>query len=121
MDADRLEPGGTAVVGAGGLTVNGALAGPTATFSAPQSLAFTATFSNDPFQHVGFGVDFNDSANWAMFSTGGGAASHWALGAYHVGGVVINERINTRSLAIDPLVPHDYEIRWTADQVRLRC
>ncbi len=32
------------------------------------SLEFKGTFSGANNQHVGFGVDFNNSPNWAMFS-----------------------------------------------------
>lgn len=33
------------------------------------SLKFRATFGGEPFQHVGFGVDFNAVSRWAMFTT----------------------------------------------------
>ena len=69
-------PGGTATVAGGTLTVDGARANTTAFYDSGRSLDFAATFTADPFQHVGFGVAFEDPP-WAMFSTGGGALP-WA-------------------------------------------
>ena len=65
-------PGGSATVAGGTLTVDGARANTTALYDPGRSLDFAATFTADPFQHVGFGVAF-ENPPWAMFSTGGGA------------------------------------------------
>jgi hypothetical protein len=111
-------PGGTANASAGVLTVDGALAGPTETFSAPQTLTFTGTFGSDAFQHMGFGVDFNNVGDWAMFSTGGGALELGLWARTNVGGTQINERLDTAPLNIDPTIPHGYRIEWNATEVR---
>ena len=39
--------------------------------AAGQSIEFVATFSNDLYEHAGFGITFNETP-WAMFSTAGG-------------------------------------------------
>src|SRR5262249_1125626 len=49
--------GGSATVGSGMLTLDGATAGTTATYGSGRSLDFMATFSGDPYQHVGLAVD----------------------------------------------------------------
>ena len=94
------------------LSVDGALAAAPGTYDAGQSLAFRATFTGDAFQHVGFGTDFN-GAPWAMFSTGGGALPVGLYARTLVGATAIDTPI----LGVDPLVAHDYEIRWTATEV----
>jgi hypothetical protein len=106
--------GGAATVAGGVLSVDGTLVGPTATFDAPQSLSFRATFTADPFQHLGFGTDFNTVETWAMFSTGGGALATGLWVRTNVGGTVNNVQLDP---AINPLVAHDYEIRWATNQV----
>ena len=107
--------GGTATANAGVLTVDGALAGPTTTFSAPQTLTFTATFGAEDFQHMGFGVDFNMVGDWAMFSTFNTSGPSTTLYARtNVGGTAINDDLP----GIDPLVPHNYRIEWDATEVR---
>ena len=107
--------GGAANASAGVVTVDGALAGPTATFSAPQTLTFTATFGAEAFQHMGFGVDFNMVENWAMFSTFNTSGQGTTLYARtNVGGTAINDDLP----GINPLVPHNYMIEWAATEVR---
>jgi len=68
-----LQTGGTATVGAGALTVNGATAQTTATYAPGRSLEFVATFANVANQHVGFGLTLNETP-WAMFGTSTGGA-----------------------------------------------
>jgi hypothetical protein len=53
------------------LTVDGARVGPDVLFSAGESLEVVGTFSGDPWQHIGFGIDYS-SAPWVIFSTFGG-------------------------------------------------
>jgi hypothetical protein len=107
--------GGTAIVAGGVLTVDGARANPTTFYDPGRSLDFAATFTADPFQHVGFGVAF-ENPQWAMFSTGGGAL---AVGLYArtaaPGGAPAE---NTPIPGVDPLVEHDYSIEWTPTEVR---
>jgi Glycosyl hydrolases family 16 len=106
--------GGTASVAGGVLTVDGARANPTASYEPGRSLDFAATFTADPFQHVGFGEAFEDPP-WAMFSTGGGALTVglYARTAAPGGGPAENTPI-----AVDPLVQHEYSIEWTPSEVR---
>jgi hypothetical protein len=105
--------GGDATVSGGVLNVDGTLVGPTETFTAPQTLAFTATFGDQPFRHVGFGTNFNDPP-WAMFSTGGGALATGLYARTNIGGAVVNEAI----VGFDPTVAHAYVIQWAATEVR---
>lgn len=60
--------GGSVTVGGGTVTLDGARVGTTALYTAGSSVEFTATFSGAPWQHVGFGTDFN-GAPFAIFST----------------------------------------------------
>ena len=53
--------GGSATVADGLLTVDGARANTTSLYDSNRSLDFAATFTADPFQHVGFGNDFDDA------------------------------------------------------------
>jgi hypothetical protein len=62
---------GLVSVADGLLTVDGARVGPDALFSAGESLEFAGTFSGEPWQHIGFGIDYS-SAPWVIFSTFGG-------------------------------------------------
>ena len=79
-----------------------------------RSLDFAATFTADPFQHVGFGVAF-ENPPWAMFSTGGGGL---AVGLYARTAVPGGPAENTPIAGVDPLVAHDYSIEWTPTEVR---
>ena len=87
-----------------------ALAGP------GRSLEVRATFGADSFQHVGFGVDLDSVAAWAMFSTAGS------------GGSTLYARTHDGSSAVDvPLgpglvgSPHVFGIDWTDEGVVFRC
>ena len=62
---------GSATVGSGLLTLDGARAGTDSLFSAGESLEYVATFSGDPWQHLGFGIDYT-AAPWTIFSSYGG-------------------------------------------------
>jgi hypothetical protein len=98
---------GFATVADGLLTVDGARAGTDALFPAGESLQVVATFSGDPWQHIGFGVDYS-AAPWVIFSTFGGGQLY--------------ARTNDDSgNAIDtPLSgnwfgsPHNFRIDWSA-------
>jgi PKD repeat protein len=63
---------GTVVVSGGLLIVDGARAGPNATFAPGHSLEAVATFGGAEFQHLGFGVNYTAAAGdaWAIISTG---------------------------------------------------
>ena len=99
--------GGSAAVVGGTLSVDGALVGPLASYTPGRTLEFTATFSGDAFQHVGFSDDFNSV--WAIFSTGGGGA----LLARTNNGSAIDT-----PLGIAPGTPHLFRIVWSPAQVQ---
>jgi hypothetical protein len=97
---------GSAVVGGGLLTADGAQAGSSALFGPGQTLEFEATFTGDPYQHIGFGVDFSGPP-WAIFSTG-------------PGGVVranSNNSIETLLPGVSLGQPHLFRIDWSASSV----
>ena len=109
-------PGGAATVAGDVLTVDGARANTTGFYDSGRSLDFAATFTADPFQHVGFGNTFDDAQPWAMFSTGGGAL---AVGLYaRTAGPGGAPAENTPIAGVDPLVEHEYSIEWTPTEVR---
>jgi Glycosyl hydrolases family 16 len=107
------ETGGSATVGDGLLTVDGARANTTSLYDAGRLLEFAATFTADPFQHVGFGTDFNDGP-WAMFSTGGGSLP---VGLYARTLAPGGTAMNTPIADVDPLEEHEYSIEWTPTEV----
>jgi hypothetical protein len=101
--------GGSASVPNGTLTVDGALTGPNQFFGPGVSLQFQATFSGDPYQHIGFGTDLS-AAPWAIFSTAGGGALY--------------ARTNNGTSFVDTLLagnwlgsPHQFRIDWTTSGV----
>jgi hypothetical protein len=103
--------GGTdATVSGGSLHVNGARAGTTPAFAPGRAMEFTGSFAAAPFQHVGFGVDYNN-VPWAMFSTGGGALS---LGLY---ARTAPPFANTSIAGVSPTEPHRYRVVWRASGV----
>ena len=102
--------GGTATVGGGALSVNGARAFATQLYASGRTLEFVATFNaSAPAQHVGLGVDLN-SAPWAIFSTAGG-------------GGLYARTSNGPSATDTPLpgnwlgAPHRFRIDWNATTV----
>jgi N,N-dimethylformamidase beta subunit-like protein/uncharacterized protein DUF4082/Big-like domain-containing protein/K319-like protein/purple acid phosphatase-like protein len=102
--------GGTATVSGGALVVNGARTDPTTLSAAGHSVEFVATFSAEPFQHVGFGTDLN-GAPWAIFSTG-------------TAGTALQARSNNGSTQQDDTIPgnwlgapHRFRIDWSSSQV----
>jgi hypothetical protein len=101
--------GGSATVGGGVLTVNGARAGTSTLYGPGRSLEFVATFSGAAYQHVGFGTDFN-SAPWATFSTNTGGSLYART---HNGTTVTNTLLPGSWLG----APHRYRIDWNASSV----
>ncbi len=67
-DPENCTAGTGATVSGGSLHVDGAYAKTIATYPSGRSLEFRATFNQQNNQHIGFGVDMNNSANWAIFS-----------------------------------------------------
>ena len=94
--------GGSAQVSGGQLSVDGAMAGTAAFFGPGQTLEFVATFTGDPYQHIGFGVDYS-STPWAIFSTGLGGILKARTGSSH----------ETPLADVTLGVPHRFRIDWT--------
>ena len=109
MSVHSWNDGGGATVADDALAVDGARVQDDTSGPADHSLEFRATFSNAPFEHVGYGVDFND-APWAMFSTGGGTG----FSARTSGGTPDQTFLGD----VDPLVPHLYRIEWSSTDVK---
>jgi len=102
--------GGSAIASGGSLRVDGAYAGTDATFAAPRTLEFEATFGAASFQHAGFSDNFNSV--WAMFSTANTTDQLFA-------------RVNNGSSQSDIPIPgslvgseHRYRIEWGVSEVR---
>jgi len=98
----------TVSVSGGALTVDGARASTDALFGA-RALEFSATFSGAPYEHVGFGLTFNETL-WAIFSSGAGDALY--------------ARSNNGTVATDTPIagnwfgsPHVFRIDWTTSNV----
>lgn len=60
--------GGSATLGGGMLTLDGARVGCVPLLPGPRALEMSATFAARPDQHAGFGTNFDD-VPWVMFST----------------------------------------------------
>ncbi len=102
---------GSAAVGGGLLTVNGARAGTVALFPAGRSLEFVATFTGAANQHAGFGDTLNDASGWGIFSTGGGGALQARTRT--AAGLSMDE-----ALAGDFLnAPHRFRVDWQASSI----
>ena len=92
------------------MAVDGALTGTVALYEPGLSLEFVATFTGAPWQHIGFGLDYN-AAPWIIFSTFQGGQLY--------------ARTNTEAgQAIDTAIPgawfgtpHRYRIDWQPTQV----
>jgi hypothetical protein len=117
---------GMATVGGGQLSVDGARFDATPTYGPNRTLAFRATFTGDnampvapdPFQNVGFGTDLNNPP-WAIFSTGGGSNPTGLYARTNDGtNPEQTTSLTAAPLNIDPLVPHDYRIEWSATDVK---
>ena len=107
------QPDGPASVSGGSLHVDGAWARTAQSYGSGSSLEFVANFgaSSNLFQHVGFGVDLNNSSNWAMFSVKGNGT--------------FNARTNNAGAEQEtPLPssllgsPHRYRVEWTQTEIR---
>jgi hypothetical protein len=106
---------GVATVANNGLTIDGAQAGTYAVYGPGESVEFLATLSGDPWQHLGFGVDYN-SGPWIIFSTEQDGQLHART---------LTESGDTTDVAIPgdwfgpPGAPlaHRYRIDWNANNV----
>ncbi|WP_255433575.1 N,N-dimethylformamidase beta subunit family domain-containing protein [Tessaracoccus sp. MC1865] len=106
--------GGTATVAGGVATVDGALLAygtPDAMYGPGRSIEFVATFGAAGFQHVGFGVDMNDVARWAIFSTNQSTNTLYAR--TNNNGTAVNTALTGSLIGSE----HTYRIDWLAGQV----
>ena len=90
---------------------------PSAVFTAPRSLEFTANFSGDQFQHAGFAQTFGSTSEpWAIFSTLSGGllfARTNPGGCVDANGCIRDTGLGTGLLGAF----HHYRIDWKADSV----
>ncbi|HQU91542.1 MAG TPA: Ig-like domain-containing protein, partial [Pyrinomonadaceae bacterium] len=101
--------GGSASVEAGQLISNGSRIGTVNTFAAGRSLEFVATFGAATFQHVGFGVDY-ENPPLAIFSTFNTTNQLFAR---------TNNGVATVDTPLGNLIgsPHRYRIEWLPTSV----
>ena len=117
----QLAPQGSAVVGGGVLTVDGAIVGTCDAAATPtcesgiygpgHSLEFVATFTGDPFQHAGLGIRFEDLTPRAAFTTHVG--NTLSVRTIDDSGATILTALGTALLG----TPHRYRIDWSATGV----
>ena len=100
------QTGGTATVGGGSLSVDAQMAATTATFGPGHSLDFVATFSGQPFQHVGFVANLDFDSPWAIVSTGSAGSGVLARTSDNPTGVSLGTGLLGSA--------HRYRIDWTA-------
>jgi hypothetical protein len=120
---------GSATVGGGLLTVDGARVASVRPYDAGQEFAFSATFGEGTFRHVGFGNTTDDvtpastfaNGPWAIFSTGSAGTTLRArtlTGVTGGVGTVSKETVVQDKIAgFDQKLPHDYRIVWSATEV----
>jgi hypothetical protein len=65
--------GGSVTFSNGAANVSGSIIATSTYYNAGRSLEFVATFRGSPYQHIGFGIDFN-TGPWAIFTTYDGTA-----------------------------------------------
>ncbi|MGC1799485.1 MAG: Ig-like domain-containing protein, partial [Solirubrobacterales bacterium] len=110
-DPENCTPGTGATVSGGSLHVDGSYARTIATYGSGRSLEFRATVNQQNNQHAGFGVDMNNSPNWAIFSVKFDGT--------------FNARTNNGGATTETQLPiglvgssHLYRIEWAATEVR---
>jgi uncharacterized membrane protein YgcG len=110
---------GTATVGGGSVTVNGVHVNDNVAhgdYATGKVMEFRATFAAAPSQNIGLGDTFNE-APWAMFSTGNGTDLPTGLYA-RTRAVDGAQPVTNTAIAVNPTVPHQYRIEWSATQVK---
>jgi hypothetical protein len=103
--------GSGATVSGGSLHVNGTYARTVATYGSGRNLEFVASFGAQSFEHAGFAVDLNKSANWAIFSVQSNGA--FAARTSNNGAATVTQ-LSSALLGS----PHRYRIEWGATDVR---
>jgi hypothetical protein len=102
--------GGAANITGGNLVVDGARVGTNSLYGPGEILEFTANFSRDPWQHIGFGTDYN-AGPWIIFSTFQGGQLYARTNSDS--GQLINTPLSDGWLG----VPHRYRIEWRPDSI----
>jgi hypothetical protein len=105
------QSGGTVTVAAGVINVNASRAGTAATFSAGRVLEFTATFTGEAFQHVGFGLTLAEMP-FAIFSTNNGGGIYART---HNGSTGLATLVPGSAAMLN--VPQRFRIEWNASSV----
>ena len=100
-----------ATVSGGSLHVNGTYARTVATYGSGRSLEFVASFGGQSFEHAGFAVDLNTSANWAIFSVKSDGTFNART---NISGSSTETQLSSALLGS----PHRYRIEWGASDVR---
>lgn len=101
--------GGSASVAGGQLVVDGADAATDAAYGPGRSLEFVATFSGQPFQHVGFAANIAFDAPWAIFSTGASGNALYARTSATSNILISGAWIGS---------PHRFRIEWASSEIR---
>jgi hypothetical protein len=121
FDGNTLPPGwvsnlwspeGTITVANGTVTLDAADIATTQTFTPGTSVEFVATFSGQPFQHVGLAADLQFNEPWIIFSTGASGGTLYARIAGQ-----IDVEIQPPSSGTWLGAPHRFRIDWTTDGV----
>ena len=112
--ADYPDPGGTAVVSGGLLTLHGTRVGTDATFGPGRSLDFVATFTTGTSREIGFGVDFGETP-WAIFGTDPSTGTALQARSKDQGSpaIAINTTIPGNWLGVS----HHYRIEWNTSNI----
>src|SRR5262249_23735370 len=92
------------------LTVDGALTGTVTLYGPGRSLEFVATFTGDPWQHIGFGLDYS-TGPWIIFSTSQGGQ------LYARTQTAAGQALETAIPGAWFGTPHRYRIDWQPTQV----
>ncbi len=98
------EPAGSAAVSGGLLTLDGARAGPSASFGPGRTLEFVATFGGQAGQHAGFGDTF-ESPPWAIVSTKDGTG---LFVRSHDGSAEVETALSSGLIG----TPHRFRVDW---------
>jgi hypothetical protein len=105
-------PDGSATVASGALVVQGALFRENRAYDPGQVMEFTATFSGESFQHVGFAAnDFVGDVPYAIVSDN--SSPTISARTYAPGGVE-----STTDLGVTAGTPHTFRIQWSATEVK---
>ena len=104
-----FNPGGSAVVGGGVLTLDGGRVAPAPLYAPERSIEFRALFRNVSNQHAGFGETYTE-LHWAMFSTRSGGALY---ARSREEGTFTDESIGSGYFD----AYHVYRVDWYADHV----